>query len=262
MSKELIMSEAQDLNEVQENEVNTSSENVVVDEVEKVEQVEVQDKAEQEVNEESKKGGELPRGVQKRIDKLTAKVYELSAQNQKLFDSLNSQPQKKIEEMTDVEYIDHQVQARLNKIKEQEELAKRNAEKFNKEVERYSEILPDFKQVIAEASSLELPQEAFNFIAESDLKSVLAYKIAKDEEIQDKIDELASNPNALKRYLTKLEIKLEDELESRKQKKSVPTSKPIGSVTKSEGISKPSVKNPEDMSIAEFREWKKLNGRK
>ena len=226
-------------------------------------------------NEEAK---ELPKGIQKRFSTLTKRTNDLARKNLELLEYIRKQesqkaapPAKSRDEMTDDEWIASQVAKELRAREElyaqeaqarakREAASRKDAEATAKQFEEFVAFAPDLKETLEDASDLQLPKAALEFLGDSDIKVLLAYKIAKDEAIQDKLDALAEeDPSGRKvqRFLGKLELKVENELESAKSNAKPSSSsagKPVGSVT-SGGVGK-TVVQPWEMSNAEYRRWK------
>lgn len=220
-------------------------------------------------------------GWQKRVDKLTWKAKELERQLQER-DRLWEERFKTYEEKAnpkvykdDAErlqaFIDQQVHATLSK-KEQEALDTKSYEektsklvsKVQSSIQKSQEMYPDFDDVVASQQE-PIPNVAFRFIAKSDFSGPLSYKIAKNPEILEKINDF-DDEDDLKRYLTKLELKVESEIEAYEANKKLesgsenrpvvtsPTAKPIEKITPKGS----SVKSKDPDPSTNLSEWMKM----
>lgn len=221
------------------------------------------------------KSGELPKGVERRLRALTRQKHELQQQLEEIKAGLNKPSQElKREDYTEAEWVKIQVQEALKAERqalraeaEAEKAEAKRSEILQNQMKEYKEIIPDFDDVMAEVNDIEVPNSAVQFIRDSDLATLLTYHVAKHEEVQDKLLELAQRDKSgrsVERYLSKIEAKLEAEMESRQKPKSKEITKappPAGKITAPQGSA---VKNtdPLKMSTSEYRKWKAQGGLK
>ncbi len=171
-------------------------------------------------------------GYQKRIDKLTwrtkqferelqerdRKIAEYENRFKTLEEKVNPREFKNDAEKLDF-YINSKVEEKLTQEKSSEaerkayeEKASKISSNIQKSMELANKMYPDAQDVI-QSHTDPLPANAFSFILKSDVSGPMSYKIAKSPEIQEKINSF-DDEDDLKRYLTKLELKVESEVEA------------------------------------------------
>jgi hypothetical protein len=243
----------------------------VVEEVAPVEAVEVE---ETEVAEAPKEPVEppIPKGVQKRIDRAVREQYKARAeadQLRKRLEALESSNKPKPEtddkapSIDQYDNLDEYVAAKAKYIASQEinnaltEREKRQAaerdsklqsetvENWNKKVAAVTEELPDYYEVIEEASHLPMSDAMREAILTSDIGPKIAYHLATHTDDAIAISEMS--PIAAIRALTRLE----DKLSSTAAKTSAATA-PITPVGQKAKVSK----SPSDMTDSEFAKWR------
>lgn len=225
------------------------------------------------VETESQKGekkDDLPFGVKKRFSVLTQRnkmleeeLYAIKAQLLK-----NNQKPLSRDEMTDDEWISHQVEQKLLQQKQLEiqraqELQKeqKRTETIQAKISEFEKFVPDLSETLQEAAELPLPQQALDYLRDSDIAPLLAYRIAKDDELYDKIREASKDRSgrAMDRLLTKVELKLESELEAKSKSSgniTAPKSKPVGEIAPRSKNSSSETFDPTKLSLAEYRKWR------
>lgn len=233
-----------------------------------------QNPALEEVNETEAQGtidtsDDLPKGIKKRFATLTRQREEMRRELEELKSALASKNEKPIDisAMSDEEYSKYLVQKAIKEERDkqlqyesQRQLEAKKAEKIKSQVEQYSELVPDLKPVLAEVAELQMPQVAIDYIKDSDVGIMIAYQIGKNEEVYDKVIELIQEDRTgkkLERYLTKLELKLETDITSRKsESKNINKTKVVGDPMQ-KSTTKPSAAfDPSKLSMAEYRKWR------
>jgi hypothetical protein len=206
----------------------------------------------------------LPKGVLKRFKTLTDRNKQYESQIAELsykLENLNKKPVD-LSELTDEQIIDYRVKEALNKQNQyqqeqmkQQEMANKRKESVTAQVNSYKSFVPDIESVLEDSQELILPNNAIDFIRSSEVGIMLAYYAQKDETIYEKIQSLSSNEKALERYLTKLEMKIEDEIElkSKSVKDKPAKTPPVGNIS---STNPGSAKDPSKMSMAEYKIWR------
>ena len=167
----------------------------------------------------------LPKGLEKRLAKLTKMKYDQQARIEELEAKLRSTqqaPEKSREEFTDDEWIEHladqkakehlqKFQSEQQKAYEQQKQATEAAAQWHKKITSFKEEMPDFQKVVGNAD-VDLPVDVLRDIAESDVGPRIAYYLAKNTDEAEALVDM--NPRQRERFLTKLEIKLENPISS------------------------------------------------
>jgi len=184
---------------------------------------------------------ELPKGIEKRLAKLTAKKYEqadkiaaLERQKHELESKLASQAPKTREEFASEEdFIDYKVNSQLdNRLQEQQfkqqaahiqqQQASVQAEMWSERVSSVSEEIPDLLEVVGSVD-IPMPVDALQVISESDQGPKMAYYLAKNPTEAQQLNYM--DERARDRKLMQLEMELKMGI------KTVGTSKPVTNAT-------------------------------
>ena len=204
----------------------------------------------------------LPKGLERRLSKLTRQKYEQQSRidelEKKLLEQTNRQPERARDEFSDDEWVEHVAH------KKAQELFEKHQEKQQKEIERtqraqhaanawqskidsFKDEMPDFQQVVSGAD-IDLPVDVIQQIAESDIGPKIAYHLASNIDDAEKLLDMTERQRD--RYLTRLEIKLED-TSFKKVEKSVPEVTKAAPTPKSRGATNVNV-NENNMSIEDW----------
>jgi hypothetical protein len=205
---------------------------------------------------------ELPKGVTKRIAKLTQQKYEqrakieaLEAEKREMQDKLNGlQPKSKEDFATEGEYLNYMVnqgidsklgEAELNRRQQAlyAEQAEINAQVWSERVQSVKERLPDFAQVVGSAQ-VNLPEDAMTAITESEFGPEMAYHLAQNPTEANSLNYM--DARARDRYLIGLEFQMRNN--------PISTPKPVtqASPTPQSHGHAGGVANPESMSIGDW----------
>lgn len=220
---------------------------------------------------------DIPKGVERRLKALTRQKYELQRELEDIKSNLNRPSEQVLhrENYTEEEWIKLQVQQTLKAEREalrqeeaQRRMAEAQAESMKKQIEVYKEVIPDFDEVLEDANDIQVPNVAIDFIRDSEIATLLTYHITKNEEVQDRLLELAKSDRTgrkVERYLAKIESKLEEEFSSRKAPNKPRTTQappPVGKPTAPQGNAGNSTFDPLKLSASEYRKWKQQGGLK
>lgn len=216
---------------------------------------------------------ELPKGVQRRIDRITRAKYEAEARNKMLEERIQaleqtskpSQPQgaPKIEDFQDFDqYLNARDEFLAKKMKsetiaeyekrQQAESAQRERQKtldtYQKRVAQAVKELPDFDDVVYRPD-VTISDVMAHTIMESDAGPKVAYYLGTHPDEAERIADLS--PVAAIKELTRIE----DKLSKTKATNTPPPTNPVGSRAKAE-------KDPSDMSLPEFIKYREAYVRK
>lgn len=205
---------------------------------------------------------ELPKGVTKRIAKLTQQKYEqrakieaLEAEKREIQEKLNGlQPKSKEDFATEDEYLDYKVrqgiESRLGEAELQRkqdalynEQAQINAQVWSERVQSAQERIPDFAQVVGSAQ-VDLPKDAMQAITDSEFGPDMAYHLAQNPTVAHSLNYM--DERARDRYLIGLELQMRNN--------PIAAPKPVTQASptpQSHGHSG-SVANPDQMSISDW----------
>ena len=208
------------------------------------------------------KQGNLPKGAQKRIDKLTkqreqkdAKIAELEAQLEYANKFLEQPEPENLEELSISEQVKHGIQRngaeqqkQLLEAQKQQVIAEHKAQVWEAKKQEKAEVYTDFDQMMAStAQTFKLsPQntaELMQFISDSDVGVDLAYYLAKNPHEANALENLGTMAKATK--LMKLELKLENQQQTQPTKPITKAKQPI-SKTKGSATATKSASNTRD----------------
>jgi hypothetical protein len=179
------------------------------------------------------KQGEISKGAQRRIDKLTsqkhkakardlqkdAKIANLEAQLEQNKKFLDAPLPENLDELPQEEQVQHHTNRAVahNNVanieaQKQQELAQHKAQIWGDKVEARLEDLPDYQEVInSTGQSFKLSEKTtadlMEFIDSSDVGVDLAYYLGKNPEVANSLEGLS--PRVMDRKLMRLEDKLE-----------------------------------------------------
>ena len=208
------------------------------------------------------KQGNLPKGAQKRIDKLTkqreqkdAKIADLEAQLEYANKFLEQPEPENLEELSISEQVKHGIQRngaeqqkQLLEAQKQQVIAEHKAQVWEAKKQEKAEVYTDFDQMMAStAQTFKLsPQntaELMQFIGDSDVGVDLAYYLAKNPHEANALENLGTMAKATK--LMKLELKLESQQQTQPTKPITKAKQPI-SKTKGSATATKSASNTRD----------------
>lgn len=264
MSEEMAESVAPDGQEVGENQdVNSLVESSTTDETTADAQPEEQE--------------EKKTGVQKRIDQLTREKYEerrqrealekrlkeleeqnkpepLKAPKEEDFDDYNQYLEQQADYLAAkaAEKLEQQSKAKEQQLAlaEQQQLAQQRAEKFAERIQtemtQYEGFMEKMNDPVFTDITHRMDQELIGLIQESDKATALTYHLATNIEVADQLSRL--NPIHAARELALIEAKLEVPQPNKISNAPDPI-KPIGS-------NESAVKDPDQMSMDEWMEWR------
>lgn len=218
-----------------------------------------------------------PKGVAKRIDELTRNWREAERREAALLEMLRKQQQveppkaehEKLRTLADFEYDETKYQAHLigeatrqataAAKRELQEQAQRDAEarrarSFNERETKFAENADDYFSV-TRSPSLRISAAMSEAIQESDDGPALAYHLAKNPDLADKIADLS--PLAAARELGRLEAKL-----TREREKPPVVSKAPPPVPKIEAVEPAIERDPDKMSTKDWMTWREKQLRK
>ncbi len=174
------------------------------------------------------KQGDIGKGAQKRIDKLTRQKHEsqekiknLEAQLEQNEKFLEQPVPENLDELSEYERFEHHSNTANAKrsvenlrVQAQQEHASYKTQVWNDKLEEKADVYPDFKEKIASTvKTFRLTQattdELMQFIDESDVSVDLTYYLADNPNITNELEGLSS-----RKRVKKLE-KLEEELEAK-----------------------------------------------
>jgi len=211
----------------------------------------------------------LPKKAQKRINTLTKRnkiQAEILAQKDKELEYYRSLMSQEVDfdKLSEEERYKHvartgMAEDQVRRIShEREELrAKAQAEAWEEKVNEFIDEAPDFREVMR-ATTIQLPNEAMEFIRDSDEGARIAYHLAKNPDEAENLKYLS--PKSLERSLLKLELRLEQgQIQSKKQVTKAPRPTPNPTDRKGQGVPK----KLEDLSGDEYlREYRRLKAQK
>ena len=208
------------------------------------------DKAEETSPVKVEKQGDISKGAQKRIDKLTRQKHESQTRIKNLESQLEQNKKfldaplpENLDEMPQQEQVQHHTNRAVaqNNVanieaQKQQELAQHKAQVWGDKVEARLEELPDYQEVInSTGQSFKLTEKTtadlMEFIDSSEVGVDLAYYLGKNPEIANGLEGLS--PRAMDRKLMRLEDKLEAQTNQPKPitKAKAPISKAKSSAT-------------------------------
>lgn len=237
--------------------------------------VEPEVKEEQETVDEKPKEPEIPKGVQRRIDRAVRQKYEAEARVKLLEERLNAFEQRqvaptpsksddsaptidKFDNFDDyvaakAEYIaKKQIESTLTErekrqVAEREETArKQTVESWSKRVAQATAEMPDFEDVLS-SSDVPMTSVMQDAIMESDIGPKLAYYLASNPDEASKISQLS--PIRAIAALGRLEERLENQKPAVKATSAPPPVQPVGT----RAVVK---KDPAKMTDAEYAKWR------
>lgn len=250
-------------------------------ESEETEETEVNEESEEtEENEESEKPKKKS-GFKRRIESFQRKLsekdqeiefYKKLALKEKS-DSIETKPVQKTEQQatdsrpdpndfdSQIDYIDALTEWKLEqREKKQSEKqieqqrqneAQKKVDSFQKSLSEFKKIQPDFDEVLAEASDLEVSPIVQDLIIESEHAARLVYELAKNQELAIKLNSL--NAIQIAKELGKIEAKFADSSNETKQIKVSKAPPPLTPVTpKTSKVNK----SPEEMDYQEYKLWR------
>lgn len=133
----------------------------------------------------------------------------------------------------------------------QQAQADERAGAFAKRQSEFMKATPDYEEVV-EGADFEVPNVAMQYLVESEVGPQLAYHLAKNPDVADRLRNLS--PGRVLAELGKLEIQFEKKPEAAKPAEAARTvSKAPPPITPLEGKTTPVVKDPAQMSFAELR---------
>jgi len=166
----------------------------------------------EEVKSEEKKGDDLPIGVQKRINKITAQKYELESKVKELEEKLStkSETEETTEEGSDTEFVSKsefekllaEREAKIKAEQTEKQRADELAKGFQERAEKFAEEHPDFVEVVYSAN-VTLPNDVAQEVAMSDKSAELTYHFAKNPEDAQRLHQMTTRQRMS--YITKLE---------------------------------------------------------
>jgi hypothetical protein len=184
------------------------------------------DKAEEPSAVKVEKQGDISKGAQKRIDKLTRQKHESQTriknlelqleQNKKFLDAPTPE---NLDDLSQQEQVQHHVSRNMaqNNVanieaQKQQEIAQHKTQIWDDAIEEKKDVYPDFREKMASTGkSFDISQgtmdSLMDFIDESDVKIDLSYHLADNPEIANSLEGLS--PRAMDRKLMRLEDKLE-----------------------------------------------------
>jgi len=209
---------------------------------------EVSEEVEATSNTKVEKQGNLPKGAQKRIDKLTkqreqkdAKIAELEAQLEYANKFLEQPEPENLDELSVSEQVKHGVmrnsaeqQKQQLEAQKQQVIAQHKAQVWEAKKQEKADVYADFDQAMASTAqtfklSPKNTAELMEYIGESDVGVDLAYYLAKNPHEANALEGLGTMAKATK--LMKLELKLE----SQQQKSTKPITKAKQPISKAKG---------------------------
>lgn len=129
--------------------------------------------------------------------------------------------------------------------------AQKKIDTFQKSLVEFKKIQPDFDEVLAEASDIEVSPLVQDIVLDSEFSAQLVYELAKDPSLATKLNSL--NAVQIARELGKLEAKFADSSKENKQLKVSKAPPPLTPVTpKTSKVNK----SPEEMDYQEYKLWR------
>ena len=206
------------------------------------------DKADETSDVKVEKQGDISKGAQKRIDKLTRIKHESQARIKNLESQLEQNKKflevplpENLDELTQQEQVLHHTNRAVaqNNVaniesQRQQEIAQHKAQIWGNKVEARLEDLPDYQKVIASTGqSFRLTErttaDLMEFIDSSEVGVDLAYYLGKNPDVANSLEGLS--PRAMDRKLMRLEDKLEAKPTKPITKAKAPISKAKSSAT-------------------------------
>jgi len=194
------------------------------------------------------KQGNLPKGAQKRIDKLTkqreqrdAKIAELESQLEYANKFLEQPEPENLDELSVSEQVKHGVQRNTAEqqkqqleAQKQQVIAQHKAQEWEAKKQEKADVYADFDEAMASTAqtfklSPKNTAELMEYIGESDMGVDLAYYLAKNPHEANALENLGTMAKATK--LMKLELKLE----SQQIKPTKPITKATQPISKTKG---------------------------
>lgn len=204
----------------------------------------------------------LPKGVQKRIDKLTQQRYEREARIRELEARIAenerkaqaSQPEPDPSKFDSLEqYLDAKVEfeagKRIREIEQQRDIQQKNAERvagFNERAIAVRQANPDFDAVL-QSAAVNVSQAVMETILESDDGPAVAYHLAKHPTELYRLNAMSERQQVLE--LGRISARLSAKVPERK----VTQAPPPAPAVKATGTGSKSVSDMTDKEYAEFR---------
>ena len=207
-------------------------------------------KSEEPSNAKVEKQGDISKGAQKRIDKLTRQKHESQTriknlesqleQNKKFLDAPLPENLDELPQQEQVQHHTNRAVAHNNvaniEAQKQQELAQHKAQVWDNAIEEKKDVYPDFREKMASTGksfniSKGTMDSLMEFVDESEVKVDLSYYLASNPDIANSLEGLS--PRAMDRKLMRLEDKLEAQINQPKPitKAKAPISKAKSSAT-------------------------------
>lgn len=229
--------------------------------------VEENSEVQESVQESEDRGDELPKGVKKRLSKLTQQKYEqqarieaLEREKQELAQKFEASAKSKADFHSEDEWVDYKVQQKLDaRFTEQQLEAQRqnlaaeqvrlDNQMWNERVESFKEVLPDFAEVVG-SSQANITEDVVQFLQTSPQGPALTYELAKNPQLAQDLQYM--DARSRDRELMRMEFALGSR---------TPAARPAAPITNAQPIPKANngtggVTNPSDMSMADFVKWR------
>lgn len=209
----------------------------------------------------------LPKGVEKRFAKLTKERYALQNELEALRAQVAQMSKEPEPELTKADfgenedgYLEYRVEQKLQAKMQQmaQAQAKQQAEQqemqvkqqdWHAKIQSYAAELPNYAQLVENADVV-YTQDDIDNIMESDIGPKIAYELATNSDLADKFSSYKSQRQRDK-FLTKLEIQLENQ-----PKKQKPVSQAPAPTPKMGGGSKGGNIDPANLSMEDFVKWR------
>lgn len=166
---------------------------------------------------------------------------------------------------THEEYIDALTDWKIEskeKLREQKQKESEAKSGYQKQVESYQSKVAeikkthdDFDEVMEDVDDVKVSAAVHEIILDSDLGPALAYELAKNKSEFERINKL--NPLAAAKEIGKIEARLSNQSESKKEIKVTKAPQPLKAI--GAGSKGTIQKSPDDMSYEEFKEWRKTH---
>lgn len=212
-----------------------------------------------------KQQDDLPKGVKRTINRMTRQTREAQEEARALarkveeLERLISNNATPTEELSEKEQIIREAERRLEERQKKRQEHIRASEEQQQKALKIKEGLdeiakedPEIIDLLEDASNIFLPQEAAEFIQDSDYSARILAHLAKNPEEAQSLAK--KTPAQIDRYLSRIEAKIELALESK-------TTAPKKDGAKETPQSKPNDpayrKSPSDMSTKEWMEWRR-----
>lgn len=166
---------------------------------------------------------QIPKGLEKRLAKLTKQKYaqqeRIDALERQLQESLKAKEEEPDrDDYTDDEWMEilaekkakallQEYQAEQKQRIDSAKNARQAATQWQSKIDTYKEEMPDYEAVVSNAD-IELPVEVLQTIASSPVGPRMAYHLAKNEQEAEMLQQMDARTRD--RYLLKLELKMED----------------------------------------------------